>query len=531
MMLAACSGRESRVLLDDVASYISERPDSALTVLRSIDTDVLNGKKANAQYALLYSMALDKNVIDVTNDSLISIATNWYDRHGSADESLKAFYYHGRVRQNAGDNEGAMEHFVRAEAFADKAEDDYAKGILFNAMGRVYMNAFDTRKAYEAFISAKECYKRIGDTDKYASELINIARYHISSKDYDEANNLLKEIKSLWDEISWISKQGYFNQSIFLSKQSEDSEKLYTDIYEYLNEIPPKYISWLKISEAYCYLNDYQAALNALENYRLIDNNYASNPAYLISAYELYDSLGWKDQALDAYRDYIAFVNTKTSEIANQDVRFLKERFNKEILIIQKQNTILNIALCFLITIIISMLIIFMIIRRLRIQRADKLRYQEEYSNLEIERDSLRDMIDSNCLVDKETHDVIAKRLSLIDRFFSSTIQADYKKEMKVSKDLEELIENKDTFLHDTRMVFSGIYPKFISFLKEKGLSDSQIEICCLYAIGLKGKDVINYTNRKRHYIDNMDIRLRLGLTEHDQNLGRYLQELFSKAD
>ena len=37
-------------------------------------------KAANARFALLYSQALDKNYIDVTDDSLISFAEAWYTK-------------------------------------------------------------------------------------------------------------------------------------------------------------------------------------------------------------------------------------------------------------------------------------------------------------------------------------------------------------------------------------------------------------------------------------------------------------------
>ena len=41
--------------------------------------------EARAKYALLRSMALDKNYIDVADDSLINVAVEWYSRRGDAD--------------------------------------------------------------------------------------------------------------------------------------------------------------------------------------------------------------------------------------------------------------------------------------------------------------------------------------------------------------------------------------------------------------------------------------------------------------
>ena len=53
-------------------------PDSALQLLKTIDSKHLVTKEGKARYALLYSQALDKNYIDVTEDSLINIAVEYY---------------------------------------------------------------------------------------------------------------------------------------------------------------------------------------------------------------------------------------------------------------------------------------------------------------------------------------------------------------------------------------------------------------------------------------------------------------------
>ena len=76
-MLLSCSGHEVRnsiKVLDDVESYIQERPDSALTVIQSIGADDLSSRELKARHALLLSQALDKNFIDLQSDSIIAPA-------------------------------------------------------------------------------------------------------------------------------------------------------------------------------------------------------------------------------------------------------------------------------------------------------------------------------------------------------------------------------------------------------------------------------------------------------------------------
>ena len=91
---------------------------------------------------------------------------------------------------------------------------------------------------------------------------------------------------------------------------------------------------------------------------------------------------------------------------------------------------------------------------------------------------------------------------------------------------MESLLDNKEEFMNSTRLAFTGTHPKFIQYLEEKGLTEWEINYCCLYLIGLKGKDIGEYINLKRHYTYGSVIRQKLGLTENDTNLSLYLRKL-----
>ena len=69
-------------------------------------------------------------------------------------------------------------------------------------------------------------------------------------------------------------------------------------------------------------------------------------------------------------------------------------------------------------------------------------------------------------------------------------------------------------------------HPAFFKYLREKELTDWEINYCCLYLIGLKGKDIGDYINLKRHYVYGSAIRQKLGLSENDTNLSLYLKKM-----
>ncbi len=511
MALASCTDRETREVLDNMVSYMSERPDSALTLLDSIDEDDLHDRMSKAQYALLYSMALDKCGVDVKDDRLVTVATDWYRHNGTPDGRLRAFYYHGRVLQNAGDNEMAMEYFVRAENYVGDAADEYAKGLLYSAIGNVYMDIFEVVMANEAYVRAKGHYFKAGKIDKYVGMLMNIARYEMSCRNYEKAAGLFREARSSWDGLAPETRSLYYFGLISLYKETDDKAALRDCIREYVAEVGADYVKWLKLAEGYCCLEDYQEAMSSLEKYRTYNAGYEEDPTYQICAYELYYSLGMVEEALEAYKKYTRILNDTAAEIITQDTAFVKERYKRDVMIIKRRNAILIILLCVFLSVMLLLTLIRRIRTRLKIKEEENQRYLEECSYLESERDTLAELLQDNCLVGKDARDVINSRLDLLNRFFTSAIQGDRDKDRAASKEFDSLIDNKEKFLHDTRMVFSGVYPKFISFLEDKGLSESQIEVCCLYALGLKGKDVISYTNRKRHYIVPMfEIQIKL---------------------
>ena len=90
----------SNKALDSAYGLMQERPDSALVILQQWQRNNPHPSKGNeARHALLLSMALDKNYIDLQSDSIIDKAVRYYaPRKGR--ERMLAYYYQGRILQN-----------------------------------------------------------------------------------------------------------------------------------------------------------------------------------------------------------------------------------------------------------------------------------------------------------------------------------------------------------------------------------------------------------------------------------------------
>lgn len=165
-------------------SIIEESPDSALAILSAINGTGLSGKK-QAQYALLLSQAYDKNYIDVTNDSLISIARDFYaDTDDEYHQMLSEFYY-ARVRENRGDLHAAILSALNAERIAEQRQDYLNLARIQSMLSYIYVSTNNTLKALEYEASNLESSRRSGREDWVANSMQILAVRHLAHGNYD----------------------------------------------------------------------------------------------------------------------------------------------------------------------------------------------------------------------------------------------------------------------------------------------------------------------------------------------------------
>lgn len=127
-------------------------------------------------------------------------------------------------------------------------------------------------------------------------------------------------------------------------------------------------------------------------------------------------------------------------------------------------------------------------------------------------------------LKDEETVFVLTKRLKLLDKVLVSVISGNASLNGDVKNDLLSYVSDKDKFIHDTYHQYKRLHPCFVAFLRSKGLSEWETGYCCLYALGLRGKDVGAFLERGGHYNIDSRIRRKLGLGTEDANLGNHVR-------
>ena len=187
-------------VLNRAEAVMNEHPDSALNLLRTLTFDDFKKESNRARYALLHSQALDKNYIDVTSDSLISVALEYYKDKDDVRSKFLSYYYMGRVHANGERYLQATSCLMASEQLVEEVGDDYLSGLLYSEMGRIYDIYYDFPKSLEAYQKAAECYERAGKVGHrnymwyYQS---NVCR---NMNKYDESERLLRKTLTLAKE-------------------------------------------------------------------------------------------------------------------------------------------------------------------------------------------------------------------------------------------------------------------------------------------------------------------------------------------
>ena len=198
LLLTSCAPLRDRRTLNDMEALMPERPDSALAVLRGLQPRDLPGFHVRPLHALLLSEALDKNYIDLTDDSLALAAHKYYGEHGSKLHRLKSWYYLGRIRFNAGNYAEAVICYNKAIELAEAMANHHYIGLINREIANAYNSVWDDlhaieyiKKSIDSFSAADE--KRYVEFSKLA--LARMLRRRSSFTECDSLlNAMLKEV-------------------------------------------------------------------------------------------------------------------------------------------------------------------------------------------------------------------------------------------------------------------------------------------------------------------------------------------------
>lgn len=523
--------------MDKAENLMDAKPDSALVVLENIPASSVKGKEAAARYALLKSIALDKNYIDTTNFDVLQPAIDYYIKNGKPDEKLRTYYYQGRIYQNQGDDDSAMQSFMNACDLRKQVTDSLLLSHTLVAQGTLYLKQYKINDFVHYNMEAAKLYKTIG------KDILAIKSYTNALDGYVMQNNKPAADSLMSICVPMVKKNPEGEAFLFPSLLSYTVNFCSSDeIKEVLTEYQNMELTTdetMIFAEGYSKIGEYDKAMTLISNINPAENTWDSLK-YASIKIDILERQGKYKEAFTLYRDYSATLEHYQKELLSHDLLFSDKKYQlemKNLIEIQDLDRIIGGTLCGIFALVILVGWLYYRGYRSKTKRilAEKenknLRLEQENLRLEIdqlenERDNLKELQKEQSELAKPIKDVIKSRLDLLNGLLAKEITNNDRYAEPYNKWIDTVRNDKKKFMDSTRLAFAASHPKFIEYLEQHELSADEINYLCLYAIGLRGKEVGEYTQMKRHYIVSHEIRKKIGIDEHETNIGPYIRRL-----
>lgn len=298
LALAACTHSSYNTQLVSVDSLLKSHPDSALLQLRTMS---FSSEADRMYHTLLLADAANKCYDTLPSDSLLREVAEFYDRHGTSNEQVRAHYLLGCAYRDLGEAPQALDCFHDAIDLADTTAKDCNYRLLMSVYGQMAYIFHKQNLPQDEFTAALD-YKKNALLSKDTLNYIRGIELSIKAlgllKDTGNVMKLIKESQKLYKEhgLSYMAIRENIIPIHFLVEKGEFTEALrLMNEYEMESQLFDNDGNIARGREAYYYLKG---------SYYQKTNNLDSAEFYMRKM------LRYGNQA-DAYRGLLSIFNEK----------------------------------------------------------------------------------------------------------------------------------------------------------------------------------------------------------------------------
>ena len=222
-LLVSCGGNrvvDSKMAsADSLMDVCQDSAQTALAMLDSLKAQKPDMSKAQQMhYDLIYAKAMNKSFVDFTTDSVMKRVVAYYDRHGSVNERMLAYYLLGCVYRDLQDAPASLDNYYKA---VELASCDYALlARIHGAMVVLY--------------------------NKESSPLMSIKEAKLAAKYAWMAKDTLAAVVAYRNQVGGYYDLGNSDSVLSISLKAHDfcrKNGLATEMYHGLNAIIDVYIN------------------------------------------------------------------------------------------------------------------------------------------------------------------------------------------------------------------------------------------------------------------------------------------------
>lgn len=245
LLLTGCltPHNKTREMLTQAESRMNEKPDSVLSILKHLPPGDLKTGEEQALFALLYSQALDKNYIDVANDSLINIAVRYYNNHPEPYRLMLAYYYLARVQHNAKNYAASLLSAHKARKHAESIGNHFFLGMIYRGMATNYNRLYNAKEEVKYSGLAHQSFSK-AHAETYATfAFIDMGHAYHNNHEYEKSIRIAQQS---FDSAFAKRDTTLMAESLQLLGNSFNAQKNYRkvkDVLLRLQALSPTYLS------------------------------------------------------------------------------------------------------------------------------------------------------------------------------------------------------------------------------------------------------------------------------------------------
>lgn len=520
-ILISCSSNERvEEKLSTAYSLLNTNPDSAISILSTIDRHSLH-TPLSARYALLYSIAQDKSGVDVTDDSLLSIAKSYYDNKETDSLYAKFCYYQGLYYVLIDSLKLAEDYLWKSINSAEAQGDKYTAYLAcFQMRGALMIR--NPKKALVYAQKALELYESMNQNNIsnqiYLIREVGTGYYMIGEKD----SALVYMNKALHLAISSnnqeLSGKTYHSISqIQLSMNRPDSALYYAKMaWNTSSERDPSLYSHM----AGCYIR-----LDSLDQAEELLKTATKIPSSVYTKYNIYNRLlsinlsKHGNKNAEEYSDSVQallkrlYYSSESDNASYQEDNHQLTTQKNEIEALFSKSLLISILVITLLIIIVLLVIYSFYISK---KKANiKLNYERK--QLEIE---------------KMQFEIKGKQLALMKSFF--LLKSDYEKQLNEYKTKLRTADLQEEDWLVIEIFLNENFSNFVILLRNThpNLTENEVRDCMLLKIGLTNPEMERFYGISNPSVKQRLLRLKnkLGISEKSISTREYIQSLVTEV-
>lgn len=314
--------RATEAILDRADSLMESRPDSSLALLDSIEFATIGSEAVKARYALLMSQARDKNYIDIADDSLISIATDYYADRPDSPELMKSLFYRAKILYNNKDYPSAIIMAIRANEMAEKLINHYWLAKSDEIIADIYSKTYYNDKEIEYRLRAASNYLQADRILNHRYALVDCAASLACNRIAPEKglailDSIAKEAQNDSNSLSLVSWISSIKVAILIDNSHYDKAQQLMQQSSYNNNTLEHYINQANID---IHNKQYNHAEYIIDSVRVLCSDRTDSLAIEILYSNLHEARGDYMNALIHNKSALEQQNFIVNDIIRQSV-------------------------------------------------------------------------------------------------------------------------------------------------------------------------------------------------------------------